>query len=72
MRGGNEEWWRRVVCGRVSEETETLEETWVDRITWNVSSQRSGLVWWEVGNHWAMHDEIGKWCFTLSRHVARE
>ena len=61
-----------MVCGRVSEETETLQEACRDRITWNVSSKRSGLVWWEVGNHWAMYDEIGKWRFTLSRHVARE
>ena len=72
MRGGSEEWWRRAVCGRVSEETEALEEALRDRITRNVSSQRSGLVWWEVGNHWAVHDEIGKWLCTLSRHVARE
>ena len=47
--------------GGVNKETETLEEALCDRIVRNVSSQRSGLVWWEVGNHWSVHDEIGKW-----------
>ena len=42
--GGGEEWWCRAVCGRVSEETEALEEALLDRIVRNVSSQRSGLV----------------------------
>ena len=70
--GGTEFGWRRAVWGRVSKETEALEEALRDRIARNVSSQRSRLVWWEVGNHWAVHDEIGKWRLALSRHVARE